>query len=112
MVLEIAEFAIRAGAEDSFAAAYRDAVRFVTGSPGFRSARLVRGIESPQRFVLLVEWDSLADHLEGFRNSPAFERWRAVVGPFFAEQPRVEHFADPGHLTGHGDLTGHGELGG
>lgn len=94
MVLEIAEFAIRPGAEDGFVEAYHTAVSLVTDSPGCRGVRLVRGIESPQRFVLLVEWDRLADHVDGFRGSPAFEQWRAAVGPFFAEPPHVEHAVD------------------
>jgi hypothetical protein len=28
----------------------------------------------------------------GFRQSPAFADWRAIVGPFFAAPPVVEHF--------------------
>jgi len=91
MVLEIADFLILEGAQDAFAAEYRDAARFVTGSPGCRGARLVRGVENPRRFVLLVEWDRLEDHLDGFRGSAAFQQWRAAVGPFFAENPQVEH---------------------
>jgi quinol monooxygenase YgiN len=94
MVLEIAEFFIRAGDEERFVAAYRDAVRLVSDSAGCRGVRLVRGIENPQRFVLLAEWDRLEDHLDGFRASPAFQQWRAAVGPFFAEPPRVEHALD------------------
>jgi heme-degrading monooxygenase HmoA len=94
MVLEIADFLVRDGAEDAFTTAYRDAVRFVTGSPGCRAARLVRGVENPRRFVLLVEWERLEDHLAGFRGSPAFRSWRAAVGPHLAADPRVEHAVD------------------
>ncbi|HEY0640595.1 MAG TPA: antibiotic biosynthesis monooxygenase [Pseudonocardiaceae bacterium] len=91
MVLEIADFLIREGVEDDFAAAYADAVRFITSSPGCLSARLVRGVENPRRFVLLVEWETLEAHTEGFRGSAAFIGWRAAVGGFFAEPPTVEH---------------------
>lgn len=94
MVLEIAELIVRDGAQDGFTTAYRDAVSLVTGSAGCRSVRLVRGIENPRRFVLLVEWERLEDHLDGFRGSPAFQQWRAAVGPFLAEDPRVEHAVD------------------
>jgi quinol monooxygenase YgiN len=51
----------------------------------------VRGVENPRRFVLLVEWERLEDHLDGFRGSPAFRSWRAAVGPHLAADPRVEH---------------------
>lgn len=93
MVLEIADFLVRDGDEDAFALAYRDAVKFITSSSGCHGARLVRGIENPRRFVLLVEWARLEDHTEGFRGSPAFQRWRDAVGRYFAEPPRVEHAA-------------------
>ena len=51
-------------------------------------------VEEASRFLLLVEWERLGDHLEGLRGSPAFASWRALVGPFFACSPVVVHFAD------------------
>lgn len=94
MVIEIADFSIRPGTEDEFAAAYRQARAQIAGASGFRSARMTRGIESPSRFVLIVEWDSVSDHTEGFRTSPAYRRWRELVGPYFAGDPSVEHFEE------------------
>jgi heme-degrading monooxygenase HmoA len=94
MVLEIAEITVRAGQEDAFAAAYRDGVAQVRSSPGFRSVRALRGVESPARFVLFIEWDDLEAHTVGFRESERFTRWRALIGPFFDGPPRVEHFTD------------------
>jgi heme-degrading monooxygenase HmoA len=91
MVLEIADFAVLPGTEDEFAAAVAEGLPFVADTPGFRSARLTRGVESPSRFVLLIEWDSLEAHTVGFRESENFARWRDVVGPFFDGAPRVEH---------------------
>lgn len=93
MVLEVALIDVVPGQEDAFAAAYRTARDSVTASPGFRSIRMTRGIESPSRFVLLVEWDSVQAHLD-FRASEAFVTWRGHVGPHFAAPPLVEHFAD------------------
>jgi heme-degrading monooxygenase HmoA len=95
MVLEIAEVTVRPGSEDAFVAAYREGVGEVRSSPGFRSIRVVRGIESPSRFVLLIEWDDLESHTVGFRESERFTRWRSFIGPFFDGAPRVEHFTDP-----------------
>ena len=94
MVLEIADFTVLPGQEDAFADAYRGAVTHLRDSPGFRSARMTRGIESPSRFVFLVEWDDLESHTVGFRESERFTRWRAGIGPFFHGAPRVEHFTD------------------
>ena len=94
MVLEIADFAILAGQEEAFAAAYREGVAQLQASPGFRSARMTRGVESPSRFVLLVEWDDLEAHTVGFRESERFLRWREIIGPFFDGPPTAEHFTD------------------
>ena len=94
MVLEIAEFAIKSGTEDDFVAAYKQALPFAAATPGFRNARLVRGVESPSTFVLLVEWDTVEAHTQGFRESDRFPQWRALIGPFFAGDPRVQHAAE------------------
>ncbi len=94
MVLELADIAVRPGQEEAFAAAYREGVAQLRASPGFRSARMTRGIESPARFVLMVEWDDLEAHTVGFRESERFTRWRALIGPFLDGAPQVEHFTD------------------
>ena len=94
MVLEIADFAVVPGQEDEFAAAVREAAALLRATPGFRSVRLTRGIESRSRFVLLVEWDDIEAHTVGFRESERYTRWRALISPFFDGAPRVEHFGD------------------
>ena len=52
-----------------------------------------KGLESPERYLLTIRWNTLEDHTVGFRGSPAFAQWRAIVGPYFAQPPHVEHFA-------------------
>jgi len=93
MILEIAEFFIRPESQSEFDAAIRRGVEtIVATSPGFRRYEVQRGIESPERYVLLIEWDSVESHTVGFRGSNAFVRWREVVGPYFTRPPHVEHF--------------------
>ena len=94
MVLEVALIDVTPGHEDEFAAAYVRAYPIIMGTPGCRSARMTRGIESPTRFVLLVEWDSVEAHDVNFRQSERFQQWRALIGPHFAGPPLVEHFTD------------------
>jgi len=94
MVLEVAIFEITAGQEDEFVAAYAKARELLFGAAGCRSVRMTRGIESPTRFVLLVEWDSVAAHEQNFRATDRFTGWRALIGPHFASAPVVEHFTD------------------
>jgi heme-degrading monooxygenase HmoA len=94
MVLEVALIDVLAGREDEFAAAYREGHPLLATTPGCRSVRMTRGVESASRFVLLVEWDSVEAHLDNFRATDRFTRWRALLGPFFDGAPRVEHFTD------------------
>jgi heme-degrading monooxygenase HmoA len=94
MVLEVATIDVRPGEEDAFVEAYRRVRAEVATTPGCRSVRLTRGVESPSRFVLLVEWDTLDAHLTGFRASDRFTRWRAAIGAHLAGAPNVEHYAD------------------
>jgi heme-degrading monooxygenase HmoA len=91
MVLEVADFQVTPGAEEDFTNAYRGIKDVLTSTPGCRSVRMARGVESPSRFVLLVEWDSIEAHEQTFRASDRFGRWRAAIGPFFASPPVVEH---------------------
>ncbi|GAB3654033.1 antibiotic biosynthesis monooxygenase family protein [Glycomyces tarimensis] len=94
MVLEVAEINVIPGQEAAFAEAYRAAREFVAVSPGLRSMRMTQGVESPSRFVLLIEWDSVEAHEQGFRETDRFGKWREAIGPYFAKAPVVEHFGD------------------
>ncbi|MEV4198752.1 antibiotic biosynthesis monooxygenase family protein [Micromonospora globbae] len=94
MVLEVALIDVLPGHEDAFAAAYAQGHPILAGTPGCRSVRMTRGIESPTRFVLLVEWDSVEAHDDNFRATERFTQWRALIGPHFANPPVVEHFLD------------------
>lgn len=93
MVLEVALIDVTPGAEAAFPASYASARPVLAAAAGCRSIRMTQGIETPTRFVLLVEWDSVQAH-EDFRASEAFGQWRAHIGPHFAHPPHVEHFAD------------------
>jgi quinol monooxygenase YgiN len=93
MVLEAAVIDVLPGSVGEFEAAYRTGREVVLASPGALGARLVRGIESPSRFILLVEWDDIAAH-EEFRASDAYSVWRAAIGPYFASPPTAGHYSD------------------
>ncbi len=93
MILEIADIRIAPGSNAAFEAAVRHGAETVIASAkGFRGYKVNRGVESPERYVLMVYWDTLEDHTVGFRGGPLFSQWRAIVGPFFAAPPVVEHF--------------------
>jgi heme-degrading monooxygenase HmoA len=96
MVLEVGDIEIIAGQEEQFVAAYLGVREVLAGTPGCRSVRMTRGVETPTRFVLLVEWDDVDAHEQNFRGSDRFTTWRAAIGPHFARPPHVEHVQDVG----------------
>lgn len=96
MVLEVADIEITPGAEDDFITAYSVVRGVLASTPGCRTVRMTRSVESPSRFVLLVEWDSVDAHEQNFRGSERFTTWRGAIGPFFAHPPHVEHVRDIG----------------
>lgn len=94
MILEAALLDVRPGEEAAFEAALRQARPLIAATPGFRSIAVRRGIETPNRYLLLVEWDRLEDHTIGFRQSPRYAEWRALLHRFYDPFPRVEHFGE------------------
>ncbi len=93
MILEIADIRIPPGQNAAFEEAIQRGLDTVASqAQGFKGAKVNRGIESPERYILQIFWDTLEDHTVGFRQGPLFPAWRAIVGPFFAAPPVVEHF--------------------
>ena len=94
MILELADIRIQPGQQAAFdAAIVRGVTTVIAKAKGFRGWKVNKGVESPERYLLMIFWDTLEDHTPGFRNSPAFGEWRAIVGPYFASPPVVEHFS-------------------
>jgi heme-degrading monooxygenase HmoA len=94
MILELADIRIAPGKQAEFDAAIRHGVESVISlAQGFRGYKVNKGIESPERYVLMIYWETLENHTVDFRGGPLFPQWRAIVGPFFAVPPVVEHFA-------------------
>ncbi len=97
MVLEVAILNVRPGQGDAFEAAFLEAQRIIAARPGYRRHELRRCVEAGERYLLLVWWDSLESHTEGFRKSPEYERWKALLHHFYDPFPTVEHYvAVPG----------------
>jgi heme-degrading monooxygenase HmoA len=92
MILEHACLDVRPGEERSFEEAFAQAKSIIASMPGFRSLRLERCLERPSRYLLLVEWDRLEDHTEGFRGSAQYQEWRRLLHHFYDPFPTVEHY--------------------
>ena len=92
MILEHADIRIDPSKASAFEEAIQRGASTVIGkAKGFRGYQVQRSIESPGRYLLLIQWDTLENHTVDFRGSAAFAEWRAIVGPFFAQPPVVEH---------------------
>lgn len=92
MITEQAVLDVVPGREAGFEAAFATARPLIASMPGFLSLRLLRCIESSSRYLLLVEWERLEDHTEGFRGSAEYEEWRRLLHDFYDPFPTVEHF--------------------
>jgi len=93
MILEIADIRIPPGKQAEFDAAIQHGIESVASKAvGFRGYKVNRGVESPERYILMIYWDTLENHTVDFREGPLFPQWRAIVGPYFAAPPVVEHF--------------------
>ena len=104
MILELAIFDIQAGQQSAFEAAFARAAEVISEASGYVAHELQRCIETDTRFMLLVRWQSLEHHLQGFRQSPAFTEWRAILSPYFASLPVVEHYTVPDAAVGDATL--------
>jgi heme-degrading monooxygenase HmoA len=92
MILELAILDVRPGERRAFEAAFAEAKAIISAAPGFDHLELGHCLEEPDRYVLLVGWDRLEDHTEGFRTSEGYQRWRALLHHFYDPFPTVEHY--------------------
>lgn len=94
MILETAIVHVYPGREEQFLDALEEAKKILAQSPGWREIRVLRGIERPSTVQLVIAWESLEHHTVEFRESDLFPRWRSILGPFFVEEPHVEHWVE------------------
>ncbi|MGH0030661.1 MAG: antibiotic biosynthesis monooxygenase family protein [Myxococcota bacterium] len=91
-VLEVAVLNVRRGEGDAFEAAFREAQAIIASMPGHERHELRRCLEHADRYLLLVWWDRLESHTEGFRGSPEYARWRSLLHRFYDPFPEVDHY--------------------
>jgi len=92
MILEVAVLNVKGGLEREFESAFEEAQAIIASMPGYLDHELQRCIETPGRYVLLVRWRDLESHTVGFRGSPEYRRWSALLHHFYEPFPKVEHF--------------------
>ena len=95
MIIEHALLQVRPGEEASFEVAMAKAKPLIAASSGFQGIEVRPAAERPGLYLLLVRWDSIADHRDGFRRSDRYEQWRALLHSFYEPMPSVDYFEDP-----------------
>jgi heme-degrading monooxygenase HmoA len=92
MILEVAMLNIKPNLESEFEAAFRQASKIISSMKGFIDVELQKCLEQPDKYLLLVKWETLEDHTVGFRGSAQYQEWRALLHHFYDPFPIVEHF--------------------
>ncbi len=92
MILEVASLQIRQGQSLAFEAAFAKAQAIISSMPGYRSHELQRCTERQDHYLLLVRWESVEAHEVGFRKSPQYQEWKALLHHFYDPFPTVLHY--------------------
>ena len=92
MILEVAILNIKPGQRDAFEAAFRQASPIIASMKGYISHEVQHCIETPDRYLLLVRWQTLEDHTVGFRGSTQYQDWKRLLHHFYDPFPTVEHY--------------------
>ncbi len=93
MILEMVRWQIKADQGSAFERAFKEAEHYLEEATGYQSHKLLNCMESPNRYSLLVEWDSLEDHTVGFQKSNSYQDYRNLIRPFFEPGTTMEHYA-------------------
>lgn len=92
MITEHAILQVKPGQATAFEVAMREAIPLISATPGFRGIKVQPCIETADRYLLLVQWDTVADHEQGFRGSDRYQTWKALLHQFYDPFPVVEHY--------------------
>jgi len=92
MILEVAILDVKPNLEQEFEQSFAKAQAIISSMNGYVSHQLQRCIENPSRYILLVNWQTLEDHEQGFRQSAEYQEWKALLHHFYDPFPTVEHY--------------------
>ncbi len=92
MIMEVALLDIKLDQKKDFESAFGKAQEIISSMPGYISHQLQHCIENPNRYILLVNWQTLEDHTVGFRESAQYQQWRSLLHHYYDPFPKVEHY--------------------
>ena len=92
MILETAVLDIKPGMHKKFEKAFAEGQLIISSMPGYINHQLQKCLELVDRYLLLVNWQTLENHTQGFRNSPQYQDWKSLLHHFYQPFPTVEHY--------------------
>jgi heme-degrading monooxygenase HmoA len=92
MILEVVILNIVPGREAEFESAFAKASPIIAGMDGYCWHQLQHCVEMENRYLLLVQWETLEAHTVGFRGSAEYQVWRKLLHHFYDPFPTVEHY--------------------
>ncbi len=92
MILEVAILNVKAGQTQEFEDSFRQASQIISSMKGYISHELQRCLEVEHQYILLVRWETLADHTEGFRGSAEYQQWKELLHHYYDPFPTVHHY--------------------
>lgn len=94
MVLEVAILDVKQGLSAEFVEAFKSAEPIISSMKGYIDHSLKKCAENDHRYLLLVNWETLEDHEVGFRESAAYQQWKAILHRFYDPFPTVQHYEE------------------
>ena len=92
MILEVAILDVKPAETLEFETAFQQAAPIISSMKGYRGHELRKCLERDNRYILLVHWERLEDHTEGFRQSGEYQSWKRLLHHFYDPFPTVEHY--------------------
>ena len=92
MILEVAILDIKPDQILAFEKAFNEAQNIISDINGYISHQLQKCLEKNNRYILLVNWETLENHTVDFRESNQYQEWKSLLHHFYEPFPEVEHY--------------------
>jgi heme-degrading monooxygenase HmoA len=92
LILEVAILNIKKGLSNEFEQSFDKAQKIISSMKGYINHELKKCIEVEDKYILLVNWETIEDHEIGFRQSAQYQEWKNLLHHYYDPFPTVEHY--------------------
>lgn len=92
MILEVAILNVKPEKASTFEQDFQTAGQYISSIEGYIRHSLKKCIEVANQCILLVEWTTVRAHEVGFRQSPQYLEWKALLHDYYDPFPQVLHY--------------------